>query len=101
MKPHALLPHVATRLSMTDREIAKELGLSITALRSLNSPTCPRYLQLALAAMIVDIDPDAILRMSSPSKTSPASSRDQPLNASPKQRAGLSHAPNMDRGFDY
>lgn len=99
MKPHGLLAHAAKQLSMTDREIAKELGLSIAALRSLDSPTCPRYLQLALAALMVDINADAILRMSIPSKASPASSRNQPLNAASKQ-AEPSYAPILDRGFD-
>ena len=100
MKPHRLLAHVAKRLSMTDREIAKKLGLSIAALRTLNSPTSPRYLHLALAALIVDIDADAILRMPSPSGTSQAASRHQPLNLAPGQEAGSSHVPILDRGFE-
>jgi hypothetical protein len=99
MKPDGLLAHAARRLSMTDREIARELGLSIAALRSLDGRTCPRYLQLALAALIVDVDADAILRVSS-SETSPASTRDQPFNAAPKQ-GGPSHVPILDRSFDH
>lgn len=99
MKPHGLLTQVAVRLSMTDREIAKDLGLSVAALRSLDGPTCPRYLKLALAALVVDIDADTILQL--PSETLPASSSAHPRNITPKQGVGLSHAPILDRGFDY
>lgn len=77
MKPHGLLAHVATRLSMTDRQIAKELGLSIAALRSVDS-NCPRYLRLALAALVIDINADAILQMPLSSKALPATSKPSP-----------------------
>lgn len=77
MKPHGLLAHVATRLSMTDRQIARELGLSIAALRSVDG-NCPRYLRLALAALVIDINADAILQMPLSSKALRASSRPSP-----------------------
>jgi hypothetical protein len=77
MKPHGLLAHVATQLSMTDLQIAKELGLSIAALRSVDGH-CPRYLRLALAALVIDINADAILQMPLPSKALPASSKPSP-----------------------
>lgn len=101
MKPHGLLPHVATRLSMTDREIAKKLGLSIAALRSVNGATCPNYLRLALAALVIDIDADTILRMPLPSRAVPASSKDRPRSDAPKQGLDLSHAPVLDRTFNH
>lgn len=77
MKPHGLLAHVATQLSMTDRQIAKELGLSIAALRSVDGH-CPRYLRLALAALIVEINADAILQVSLPSSALSAAVKPSP-----------------------
>lgn len=101
MKSGGPLANVSSLLSMSDREIAKELQLSIAALRSLDGPGCPRYLRLALAALVAGIDVDSILRGPVSSVCSPASPRDQPLNASPKHRVVPSHASLMDRPFDY
>lgn len=101
MKPNGLLTHAAERLSMTDREIARELGLSIATLRSANGPACPRYLRLALAALVADMNAEAILQMPLHSRVLPASSRDHPHNAAPQQGMGLRHAPIVDRSFDH
>lgn len=39
MKPHGILAQAAERLSMTDGEIARELGLSVAALRTVTGLT--------------------------------------------------------------
>ncbi|MGV1964190.1 hypothetical protein [Agrobacterium sp. 22-222-1] len=63
MKPKSILARARAQLSMTDREIAKNLGLSIATLRTVDNPACPFYLSLALAGLIVDIKPAVIFRM--------------------------------------
>lgn len=62
LKSRGLLADVAARLSMTDREIARELGLSVAALRAVDRSNCPHYLKLALAALVVDINVDTVLQ---------------------------------------
>jgi len=61
MKPDGVVGRACKSLSMSDREIAKELDLSMAALRSLDGERCPRYLRLALAALIARVDADRIL----------------------------------------
>jgi hypothetical protein len=80
MKPDRLLEQVAKLLGKSERKLANELGLSVAALRSLDSPACPRYLRLALAAMVLDINPDPVLLRSAASPP-PATSRGQPSRA--------------------
>lgn len=99
MKPGGLLARVAGLLGKSERRIAKELGLSVAALRSLDGAACPRYLRLALAAMVLDIDPDQVLPRSAASSP-PARSRDQLSNSAPKHRVSPSDVAHLDRSFD-
>lgn len=83
MTTNGVISHACKSLSMSDREIARELDLSIGALRSLSRERCPRYLQLALAALITHVDADKILNGGRP-----ANDVDQPVTT----RIRSSHA---------
>ncbi|KKX33139.1 hypothetical protein [Rhizobium sp. LC145] len=56
------LANAARALSLSDREIAHRLGLSVAVLRSVDGAASPEYLRLALAALVVGLDPDVVLK---------------------------------------
>lgn len=94
MKPGGLSAQVAKQLGKSERRLARELGLTVAALRSLDGPACPHYVRLALAAMVLDIDPDKVL------PTSAASSPPIRSNIAPKHRLNPSDVAHLDRDFD-
>jgi len=76
------MPYLANTmkaLNLSDRELAKELGLSITTVRYLERPDAPKYLQLAVAALIAGLDPEEILSMDEPAGDKPLQTSREPL----------------------
>ena len=65
MNSKGYLASAAKALSLSDKEIAHKLGLSVAALRSLDGPVPPSYLRLALAALVAGLDPDSVLKPAS------------------------------------
>jgi hypothetical protein len=98
MKFGGVLAQVAGLLGKSERGIAKELGLSVAALRSLDGPACPPYLRLALAAMVLGINPDKVLSRSAAS--SPPHSRDQLTDIAPEHSVNASEVAHLDRSLD-
>jgi hypothetical protein len=47
------------RLDMTDLDLARKLGVTVGCLRSWDRKGAPRYVQLALCALIAGIEPEA------------------------------------------
>lgn len=56
MNSKGSLARAALVLGLSDQQIARKLGLSLAVLRFVDRPTSPPYLQLALAALVADID---------------------------------------------
>lgn len=61
MSRNAYLASAARALSLSDKEIARRLDVSVATLRSVDSVTSPAYLRFALAAMVAELDPEAVL----------------------------------------
>ncbi|WP_433762939.1 hypothetical protein [Brucella anthropi] len=55
---HYRLAEVCKRLNTTECQLASRLGLSRAALKSIERPDAPLYLQLALTAMMESLQPD-------------------------------------------
>lgn len=55
---HNRLAEVCKRLNTTECQFVSRLGLSRAALKSIERPDAPLNLQLALAAMMVSLQPD-------------------------------------------
>lgn len=62
MQANKHLANAARALSLSDKEIAQRLGVSVAVLRLIDGAASPEYLRLALAALVVGLDPDAVFR---------------------------------------
>ena len=51
-----------TRLDVTDLDLARKLGVTAGCLRSWDRKGAPRYVQLALCALIAGIEPEVVER---------------------------------------
>jgi|HubBroStandDraft_3_1064219.scaffolds.fasta_scaffold168493_2 DNA-binding transcriptional regulator YiaG len=49
-----------TRLDLTDLDLARKLGVTVGCLRSWDRKGAPRYVQLALCALIAGVEPEAV-----------------------------------------
>jgi len=49
-----------TRLGVTDRELARQLGVTLGCLRRWDRKGAPRYAQLALIALIAGLVPETV-----------------------------------------
>jgi DNA-binding transcriptional regulator YiaG len=60
-----------TRLDLTDLDLARKLGVSVGCLRSWDRKGAPRYVQLALCALIAGIEPEAVEGSPTPAPRNP------------------------------
>ncbi|CAD0217045.1 hypothetical protein NT1RE_24690 (plasmid) [Agrobacterium fabrum] len=61
MSRNVYLASAARVLSLSDKEIARRLDVSVATLRSVDSVTSPAYLRFALATLVAELDPEAVL----------------------------------------
>lgn len=52
------LDGICSALNTSEKELAHHLGLSLAALKAINRPDPPLYLQLALTALLSALGPD-------------------------------------------
>lgn len=62
MRANRELVNAARALSLSDKEIAQRLGVSVAVLRLIDGVTSPEYLRLACAALVAGLDPDVVLK---------------------------------------
>jgi hypothetical protein len=60
--PNHFIRLARTRLDATDLDLARNLGVTVGCLRSWDRNGAPRYVQLALCALIAGIEPEAFER---------------------------------------
>jgi hypothetical protein len=60
--PDPFVPLARTRLDATNLDLARNLGVTPGCLRSWDRKGAPRYVQLALCALIAGIEPEAVER---------------------------------------
>ena len=60
--PDMMIQHARTRLGVTDRELARRLGVTLGRLRSWDRKGAPRYAQLALMALAAGLVPETVER---------------------------------------
>jgi DNA-binding transcriptional regulator YiaG len=58
--PDMMIQRARTRLGVTDRELARQLGVTQGCLRSWDRKGAPRYAQLALLALMAGLVPETV-----------------------------------------